>query len=388
MCAVMQTGVVPTSLMARASVCVRPANPFSVSSYMKPGDPEMPALVTGKPKEFDIEMLSDTEGKIKVGEDADTFTHRVGVAEENSLSNAKQGFFVANKPLPDVPWKRTLKETFLNGLSKVSPWAADSIRARSLRHRVEEEVFAYWAQTPGLEWTQGSLSRQNSNHSGLSRSDSIRSNHPVINISEIEDRRSMASFIARPMLHKILNPITQVQQDKWIKGLEPFLDAWKDKTGIKSDARLKKIFKRPSTKRLVYGMAEQIDWGTLQNVEAFYKALASNDKKVWRFSSPWLHWRTRSESVNNVLNKVLQVTANQKASDHIVGALSAWHQRSWKDKARHLFNKDTGNEKKQTCISLTDALLQAGILNEVQKIAIYGSWSLDSVLLSKDKKTA
>lgn len=335
----------------------------------------------------EVEPQLEAEEGVKLGEDAAAFGHRVGVADKGLLSDKTQNVFVANKPLPDVPWKKTLKETLWNGLSKVSPWAADGLRARSLRHKVEEEVFAYWAQTPELEWTKGSFSRQNSNSSGLSRSDSIRSNHPVVNISQTESERSMASVVARPMLHKVLNPTLCVGQDKWVNGFESFLDSWEKTSGITSEARLKKIFERPSTKRLVYGMADQIDWDTWENIASFYKALASKDKKVWRFSSPWLHWQTRFDSVNEVLNKFLQVTANQKASDHIVGALSARHQRSWKDKVRHLFNKEAGNEKQQVCILLTNALWDARILSNVQKIAIYSSWGIDSVPLGRDKKT-
>lgn len=324
MCAVMQTGVVPTSLMAREPVPVAPEIPSSVPFYTEPDDLEAPVLVTGKPEESDIEMLFQTGDDIKVGEDAADFVYRVGVADKGSLSNKTQNVFVANKPLspksffdadktlPAEPvqegvWKKHLLKSVGEKLYQAGVWACQEIgdlykvgtarhkaidkeRALKCRQKAVDKMnqWRLWDRVAMADQQKVRVARDKEIERELDRLAGFKGEAPnqgeiALNFLIAEMMRGKTKQAPKPLGKTHLFHVAEGQFRRW-EGCRAHV-----KEALKlTDEKNADLFRQDvSTHRIAEGLLKRLNKDNSVHVRAALKAL-SESKTVERYIITWL----------------------------------------------------------------------------------------------------
>lgn len=387
MCAVMQTGIVPTSLMASRGAqgdtlgevryaSLPPAKdglyhavPLAIDApqgltrsdsqesgicSMTSDDDDNTSMLSE-----DRQSLTSTDSQLSFASVSTEKWYEWDSAESAEPLTDKELTVDANKPLPPEPvqesvWKKhfatigswlswgkdhtvSLSKSGGAKVYQAGVWAcqeiSDRYKVRTARHKAIDKVLDHWVRH-GLDVT-------------------------------LQDTTYPELVVAKMMRQKIAQPTQVPSPEEMLKLSNTRFESWecvqhsvKTSLGLVDEKKADSLKQAVPMKRIVEGLLERLDRNNQDKVQSLLKEIATPRKLAWRDGRP--HWHF----------SWCKMSARKKASNYLVKGLK--RQTSWFG-----LQKKCDAEKKNLIIDLTDRLFEALILDWDQKTEIYQSWGIE-----------
>ena len=398
MCAVMQTGVVPSELRASRSAQggtldeVRASVPFvegrlyhavplvinASQGLTRPDSQEsgIDSMPSDGEDSFsllseDRQSLASTDSQLSFasesteewygwdsGENAEPLTGEGLTVDANKLL-PPEPFFDADKPLPPEPVQEGVwKKRFTTTKSWLS-WGKD--HTVSLLKSGGEKL--YQAGVWACQEIGDRCKVRTARHKAI---DKVLDHWVRYGLDEpLQDTTYSELVVAKVMRQKIAQPTQVSSPEEMLKLSNSHFESWecvqyavKTSLGLVDEKKADSLKQAVPMKRMVKGLLERLNRDNQDKVQSLLKEMATPRKLAWRDDRP--HWHF----------SWCKMSARKKASNYLVKGLK--RQTSWFG-----LQKKCDAEKKNLIIDLTDRLSEALILDWDQKTEIYQSWGIE-----------